>query len=190
MSVVLLDEYKSSKTKNDQQELIAERARILNVVSQKKREQSLTLQETTDLYTQFNNTYEANYSSKSKLKEDESWALKLLQECEDDASKTATFETRVNGIPLKTTKVVSQQKIRVLMTGNQASNQNFELDEDIILVEDKSKLRDSFIYEQFNIHYDSKSSKSYQKSHKTFVSIMAISIAITMAALIGGALFL
>tara|TARA_R110001592_G_scaffold93981_3_gene272513 strand:- start:7378 stop:7950 length:573 start_codon:yes stop_codon:yes gene_type:complete len=190
MSVILLDEYKSNKTKNDQQEVLAERARLLNMASQKAHEKPLTLQETTDIYAQFNNTYEANYSSKSKHNDDESWALKLLEECEDDASKTVSFETRVNGIPLKKTKVASQQGLRVLMTNSKASNQSFEFNEDILSVKDKPKLRDSFIYDQFNIHYDTTSSKSYQKSHKTFVSIMALSIAITMAALIGGALFL
>ena len=190
MSVILLDEYKSSKTKNDRQEILAERARILNMASQKARNNALTLKETTDLYAQFNSTYEATYSSKVNNKEDESWALKLLQDCEDDASKSPAFETRINGIPLASRSTVSKQNLQIMMTGTKASNQNFHTEEDRILVENKPKLRDSFIYEQFNIHYDSGSSRSYQKSHKAFVSIMAISIAITMAALIGGALFL
>lgn len=190
MSVVLLDEYKSSKTKNDQQELLAERARILKMVSEKKQERSLTLKETTELYAQFNNTYEANYSSKVKNNEDESWALKLLQDCEEDASKQSTLETRVNGIPLASIAKVSNPNLHVVLTDTKASNQSFHPEEDVILVKDKPRLRDSFIYEQFNIQYDSASSKSYQKSHKTFVSIMAISIAMTLVALIGGALFL
>tara|TARA_R110001592_G_C13145402_1_gene747679 strand:+ start:260 stop:877 length:618 start_codon:yes stop_codon:yes gene_type:complete len=190
MSVVLLDEYKSSKSENVKQEVIAERAHILEMVSHKSQERPLTLQETTDLYTQFNSTYETTYASKVKNKEDESWALKLLQDCEDDASKKSTFETRVNGIPLANIAKVSKQNLQVVMTDTKASNQNFHPQEDIILVKDKPKLRDSFIYDQFNIHYDAASSKTYQKSHKMFASIMAISMAITLSALIGGALFL
>jgi hypothetical protein len=190
MSIVLLDEYKSSKTKIDRQEVLAERARILNMVSQKTQEKSLTLKETTDLYAQFNSTFESTYASKEKNKEDESWALKLLQDCEDDTSKRPAFETRINGIPLASRATVSKQNLQVVMMGTKASNQNFHPEEESILVEDKPKLRDSFIYDQFNIHYDTASSKSYQKAHKTFVSIMAISIAITISALIGGALFL
>jgi len=190
MSIVLLDEYKSSKTKIDRQEVLAERARILKMVSQKSKKRTLTLQETTDLYTQFNNTYESTYTSKEKNKEDESWALKLLQDCEDDTNKRPAFETHINGIPLASRSTVSKQNLQVVMTGTKASNQNFHSEEEPILVEDKPKLRDSFIYDQFNIHYDTASSRSYQKVHKTFVSIMAISIAITMSALISGALFL
>ncbi len=190
MSVVLLDEYKSSKTINNQQEVVEERARILSMVSQKAQEKTLTLQETTDLYAQFNSTYDSAYTSKLKHQEDESWALKLLQECEDETNKTSKFETRVNGIPLKAPKVVSKQSLQLVMTDSTASNQHFDDEEDCILVENKPKLRDSFIYEQLVVKHDYKRSNDYKKSHQAFVTVMAISIATTLTALIGGALFL
>src|SRR5690606_7810040 len=99
MSVVLLEEYKLTKSKSEKREVLEERARILETVSRKAKEKTLTLQETTDLYAKFNSTYEKSYGSQVKRKDDESWALKLIQECEDDAIKVNAFETKINGIP-------------------------------------------------------------------------------------------
>lgn len=187
MSVVDLEEYKSAKKINARRDVLQERTQILETVSRKAQEKTLTLQETTDLYAKFNSTYELNYGTKVNKKDDESWALKLIQESENDAPRNTSFETRINGVPVVTQKAKIQKPS---LSEIRAINQNAYIKDEPIFVEDKPKLRDSFIYDQFNSPYQSSDSRTYKKSHQTFVSIMALSIAITITALIGGALFL
>lgn len=187
MSVVHLEEYKSAKKINARRDVLQERTQILETVSRKAQEKTLTLQETTDLYAKFNRTYEQNYGAKVKHNDDESWALKLIQESENDAPRNTSFETRINGVPVVTQKAKIQKPS---LSEIRAINQNAYIKDEPIFVEDKPKLRDSFIYDQFNSPYQSSDSRTYKKSHQTFVSIMALSIAITITALIGGALFL
>lgn len=187
MSVVHLEEYKSVKKINTKRDLLQERAQILETVSRKAQEKTLTLQETTDLYAKFNSTYEPNYGSKIKRTDDESWALKLILESEADAPKNTAFETRINGVPVVTQKTKIQKPS---LSEIRAFTQNTCIKDELIFVKDKPKFRDSFVYDQFNNSYHSSDSRTYKKSHQTFVSIMALSIAITITALIGGALFL
>ena len=187
MSVVLLEEYKSVKKTNNRRNALKERTQILETASRKAQEKTLTLQETTDLYAKFNSTYEQNYGSKVKRNDDESWALKLIQESEDDAPKNTSFETRINGVPVVTQKAKIQKPS---LSEIRAINQNAYIKDEPIFLEDKLKLRDSFIYDSYNGRYNSTATKFNKKPHQAFVSIMALSIAITITALIGGALFL
>lgn len=70
--------------------ILAERAKILATVSQKAQDQTLTLQETNDLFEQFNNTYDAKYiSCIANDGVDESWAVRLIRESEQDGSVNA-----------------------------------------------------------------------------------------------------
>jgi hypothetical protein len=189
MSVVLLEEYKSVKTTNDRREVLRERTRILETVSRKAQEKTLTLQETTDLYAKFNSTYELNYGSKVKRNDDESWALKLIQECEDDASKTASFETRINGVPL-TPNAAKAPKAKPNLSEIRAINQNNSTIDKPKLIEEKVRLRDSFIYDQFSLNQIEKDAQLAKKSHHSLIIVMAISVFVTATALIGGAIFL
>jgi len=75
--------------------LLAERTKILATVSQKAQDQTLTLQETNDLFEQFNNTYDAKYiSCVANDGVDESWAIKLIRECEQDGPVSANKRSK------------------------------------------------------------------------------------------------
>jgi len=69
MSVVKLNEYTSTNDRNEQSKIRAERTKMLINISKKAREESLTLQETNDLYAEFNKTYDLsnNAAFKSKI---------------------------------------------------------------------------------------------------------------------------
>ena len=101
MSVVKLNEYTSTSDRTEQSKMLAERTQMLINISKKAREESLTLQETNDLYAEFNKTYDlssntiagsTNIENVTKKAEplktvgldgvDESWAIKLLKESE------------------------------------------------------------------------------------------------------------
>jgi ribosomal protein L7/L12 len=58
MSVVKLNEYASTTYRSEQSRILAERTQALINISKKAREESLTLQETNDLYAEFNKTYD------------------------------------------------------------------------------------------------------------------------------------
>ena len=58
MSVVKLNEYTSTSYRNEQSRMLAERTQMLINISKKARDESLTLQETNDLYAEFNKTYD------------------------------------------------------------------------------------------------------------------------------------
>jgi len=103
MSVATIEDYGNSALEQDNKQIHDERARILNMVSQKAQDQTLTLQETTALYEKFNQTYTA-YRSTEPQEVDESWALELLQESEQEEAENTTFQTRINGTPHQTKK--------------------------------------------------------------------------------------
>ena len=69
MSVVKLNEYTPTSYRNEQSKMLAERTQVLINISKKAREESLTLQETNDLYAEFNKTYDLsnNAGFKSKI---------------------------------------------------------------------------------------------------------------------------
>lgn len=187
MSVVLLEEYKSVKTANERKEVLKERARILEMVSRKAQDKTLTLQETTDLYEKFNSTYERSFESKVKRHEDESWALKLIQESEEDASKNTAFETRINGIPVVTQKAKVQKPN---LSEIRAINQDSYAKDDPIFVDSKPQLKEDFIYNQFSLSSVTRDALVAKKSQRSLITIIAISAAITITALVGNALFL
>jgi len=91
MSVVKINQYTSQKRHNDQASLLAKRAEILR----KAQEQTLTIQETNDLFAQFNSTYES--VSEPTLGTDgidESWAVKLMKECEQEDGHSIKKQVR------------------------------------------------------------------------------------------------
>lgn len=190
MAVVLLDEYKSAKSKDTRQEVLEERTRILETVSRKAQARTLTLQETTDLYAKFNSTYESTYR-RSKKKEDESWALKLLQECEDDIVNS-TFETRINGVPLEAKSPVQAIKPvpqpPLLDSYVRLENELMVDEDEFITVDEQPTLKDSFIYDQVVANHTDQGTQ--KKSHQPLVLVMAISVVLTLSGLIGIALFL
>ena len=95
----------ASSNHHSQENLKAEREKILRTASRKAQEKTLTLEETTDLFTQFNDTYSKRLQAKkeefeaSKENIDESWALKLLKDCEEET------------IPLGTTQQTKQKHL-------------------------------------------------------------------------------
>jgi len=72
MSVVKLNEYKPASYRNEQSKMLAERTQMLINISKKAREESLTLQETNDLYAEFNKTYDLSNTSSVGFKKIES----------------------------------------------------------------------------------------------------------------------
>jgi len=111
MSAIKVNEQSSFEHHNDQARILAERTQILHTVSRKAQEKTLTLQETNDLFAQFNNTYDLNrrvtdVQRRSAVSQkrasdshvipsvaedgvDESWAIKLLKECEQEDTTSA-----------------------------------------------------------------------------------------------------
>jgi len=72
----------------------AERANILKTVSQKAIDKTLTLQETNDLFAKFNSTYDPHHiSCLGNDGVDESWAVKLMRECEEDDIITVGYKS-------------------------------------------------------------------------------------------------
>jgi len=93
MSVVKMNEYTALKRHKDQTSLLAKRAEILR----KAQEKTLTIQETNDLFAQFNSTYES--VSEPTLGTDgidESWAVKLMKECEQEDGHPIQKQVRKN----------------------------------------------------------------------------------------------
>jgi len=82
MSAAKLSEHIPVNHSNSQSKILAERTKILSIVSRKAQEKTLTLQETNDLFAKFNETY--NAKDKSNEDVDESWAITLLKECEQE----------------------------------------------------------------------------------------------------------
>jgi hypothetical protein len=183
----MLEEYKLTKSRNDRLEVLEERAQILEIASRKAQERTLTLKETTDLYAKFNSTYESTYK-RSNSKDDESWALKLIQECVDETLQPPSLESKVNGITVVNGETHSISK-KPSLTEIKSLKIHTSLD-DAIFVETKPKLRDSFVYEQLYLNSLSESPRYRTNSHQSFVTILAISIAISLSALIGISIFL
>ncbi len=100
MSAVKVNEYTSANFRKGQSRILAERTQMLLSISRKAQERTLTLQETNDLYAEFNKTYEQHDrvikagGGNEQLDSitvgadgvDESWALKLLKESEQEES--------------------------------------------------------------------------------------------------------
>jgi len=102
MSAIKVNEITSIEHHNEQRRLLDERAKILNTVSRKAQEKTLTIQEANDLYAKFNSTYtsEINRSYRSQKQTaiaqdgvDESWAIKLLKECEQENNTSTEKQT-------------------------------------------------------------------------------------------------
>lgn len=220
MSAATLDEYTSAKDKytsvkpqpanlnkaysNDT--VHAERARILETVARKAQEKTLTLQETTDLYARFNQTYESTYRKKNVPQEDESWALKLLEECAQESDFENALQTRINGEPLthkpiKLIKPVLEKKplnrkpasteaaqSGPVLTLNQALfEEEHKLDgvQEAETDKPRLKLREAFIYDQFNFSEDQADYGSRSQANRTFWIILGICGATTCAVLFG-----
>lgn len=220
MSAATLDEYTSAKEKysagklqpaNSNQTIstdtvFAERARILETVARKAQEKTLTLQETTDLYARFNQTYERTYLKKAVPQEDESWALKLLEECAQETDLENALQTRINGEPLKQKPIklakstqASQTRIRKpaskhtlqsrsVLTLNQALFEE-ELKPEVLHEEKedkpKLKLREAFIYEQLNFSEEQTKYSARSHTNRRFWIILGICGTLTCAALVG-----
>lgn len=196
MSAARIDEFSSINLTDDKREIFEERSRILEMVSQKAKEKTLTLQETTDLYAKFNSTFDPSFhANKRARKDDESWALKLLEESEQEAEKEALLETRINGIPLdaqaKQGKKAPKQFKPSLISNNFDSSRAHAIENPDLAIyveedfEEKPRLRDAFIYEQFSLKNDLKRQNPHRKTHQSLFIIMFISTLISMAAIVG-----
>jgi|GEM_PF-5482800 len=120
MSVVKLNEYTSTSDRTEQSKMLAERTQMLINISKKAREESLTLQETNDLYAEFNKAYDLSFNAteaptkfENTVKKeisikkaeplktvgldgvDESWAIKLLRESELEEGKQKSRNNQV-----------------------------------------------------------------------------------------------
>lgn len=195
MSAALLDEYNvvDNLIEDEKQEVLAQRSHILETASRKAQNRTLTLQETTDLYAKFNRTYESSVT-RSLHKEDESWALKLLKDCEEE-SASQKLETKINGEPIANKKALEHINVEPVKKVVPLTNKtlkhvpNSVLEDHYSLVtdEEKTTIRDLFIYDQFE------SGSKYNrgiKSHKPFVIVMSVSVVLTLSGLIGISLFL
>ena len=223
MSAATLDEYTSvnaesssvkshsisSKAHDSKHGVLAERARILETVARKAQEKTLTLEETTDLYARFNRTYESGYQSRKLPQEDESWALKLLEECSQETDPESALQTRVNGIPQASQSLQLIQSARTKPAPQTKSASNINADQSSIastrpslsetilqdnplaeiiaeeMAADKPKLnlREAFIYDQFNFAHDAKAERARKNANQTFWIILGISSILTVTAL-------
>jgi len=223
MSAATLDEYTSVnaesssvnsrsislKAHDSKHNVLAERARILETAARKAQEKTLTLEETTDLYARFNRTYESGYQSKKLPQEDESWALKLLEECTQETDPESALQTRVNGIPQasQSLQLIQSARTKLAPPTKPATNINAvqslivstspTLSETILqdnplaeiiaeeMMADKPKLnlREAFIYEQFNLANDAKAERARRNANQTFWIILGISSLFTLTAL-------
>ena len=200
MSAALLDEYNvvDNLIEDEKQEVLAQRSHILETASRKAQNRTLTLQETTDLYAKFNRTYESSVK-RALHKEDESWALKLLKDCEEE-SPNNRLDTKINGEPIVNSEIVSSEtsehitvepvkKVLSLKSETPKHLPNSILEDHYSLVteEEKTTIRDLFIYDQFEA---GNKYKRGIKSHKSFIIVMSVSVVLTLSGLIGISLFL
>lgn len=183
MSVVMLDEY---KTKLHRQEVLNERSKILEIASRKAQERTLTLQETTDLFAKFNSTYETSYK-KQDIKEDESWALKLIQESVEETLQGTSLNSKINGEAIEPRKLTATARKPDLAKIRSLRLQP-SLNDEAIFVDEKPKLRDAFLYEQFTLN-DIPEHRRGKAGNQSLATVLALSVFITSAALIGIALF-
>ncbi len=215
MSAAMLDDYTSVKskapsspTKKHQKNLYAERARILETAALKAQNKTLTLQETTDLFARFNQTYEATYTfqdetSENVTTEDESWALKLLEECAKENETEHALQTRVNGVPqvkkaLKQVSNTREEKTSSALNSEQnyidsllrttAANSVAQIDAPFSSKGEQKKpglkLKDAFIYEQFNLQHNHPGLRSSERSNLSFWIFLSISSALTLCSLL------
>lgn len=193
MSATTLDEYTSvkatygKKIPNHKQAVLAERQHILETVSRKTQDKTLTLKETTDLYAKFNRTYEAQYRSKTNLLDDESWALKLLAECEHDSIENNVLQTRINGIPeaAKPLQFVKPQQPTIKSPADDVNCAQEHTTKPIN--KPKIKLSEAFIYEQFSLDDHQ---TAYKNPNRTFWIFMGISALVTSSVLFAISQFL
>ncbi len=184
MSAASLDNYGAQIPQKRQ--IQDERTRILDTVSRKAQEQTLTLQETTALYEKFNHTYSAKNTTETQHV-DERWALELLEESEQEdivkAYENTSFQTRINGIPHQAT----QSSHNSMNTKPSPAN-------DAIIVEDNSKLSRTVIVDSQHIQqsideYFRTPNKGAQQD-KALASIIVASGVATLSILLGLAWFL
>ncbi|MFV1873436.1 MAG: hypothetical protein ACMZ64_08965 [Oleiphilus sp.] len=198
MSAAQVDEFSSINDTEKHNEIIEERSRILDTVSRKAQNKTLTLQETTDLYAKFNSTFESGFLAKKRLRpDDESWALKLLEEAEKESDDSVSLETRVNGIPLDEQIRVETKSLSkpTLINKEYIDSCLKHQDESACLSldkhpdatesnkETKSRLVDSFIYEQFSLENELSQSSAHRKTHQALFAIMFVSTLATMLAI-------
>jgi hypothetical protein len=179
MSVAALEQRTYRNTQDNKQNILAERTRILETVARKSQEKTLTLKETTDLYAKFNLTYEA---SNNALVVDESWALELLQESEEEDIRSSyelsMIETRVNGVKQKLKK---QDVIKVEEELIPASS---------IALPPNNSTKILFQQQRFEATQAFYEPSPPKSSHRFFVSLMAVSALSTLSALIGFSWFI
>ena len=184
MSAATLNDYSTQERNTESQQVQAERTRILNMVSRKAQEQTLTLEETTALYEKFNRTYSA-YRSNEPQSVDESWALELLQECEQEeiekAYESTLFQTRINGIPHKAKSKLNNCKQDAPAPAN-----------DVIIVDQTSSVAAKpFTPQDLNFDLNESFGKktSTTQRHDAFATFVITSSIITLAALLGFSIF-
>lgn len=183
MSAATVEDFGTPGITKGNQELNNERARILNTVSRKAQEQTLTLEETTALYEKFNETYSAYRSNKPHSNVDESWALQLLQECEqeDSAKGHSPVQTRINGIPHQVQKNTKASNTKPSASAN-----------DDILVADTPELGNLYSVKKQDLEFDIRgdfSTSSTDKRYNAFAGFLIASSLLTVGALLGFSIF-
>lgn len=178
MSVVALEQHSYRKTQDNKQTILAERTRILETVARKSQEKTLTLKETTDLYAKFNLTYEASNNS---LVVDESWALELLQESEEEDIRSSyersMIETRVNGVKQK----LDEQASAVSAETKDKSVAASSLDTEITVSKDSDVILKAPRFEAAQAFYEPRPRRD---SHRFFIGLVVVSTLSTLSALI------
>lgn len=193
MSAARLEEYISDNFSDSQSEIREERTRILEMASQKAKEKTLTLKETTDLYEKFNHTFDENFkSAKRAQKDDESWALKLLEEAEEEHNHS--LETRINGVPLNfknecTTNQKSQPSRIIKQKIYQEELKPAPLINKEDMVREKSKFIDFFIYDQFSLNHDAEDLEEIRKTTNPAFRVVSLTVFISALVVLGAYLF-
>jgi hypothetical protein len=181
MSAASLDDFGTLGLNKESHNINDERTRILNMVSRKAKDQTLTLEETTALYEKFNQTYSA-YRSTEPQEVDESWAIELLQECEQDESirvqEPTLLQTRVNGIPHQTKKNATKPTPKAQASAN---------DDSLISVTQEKSLEDIRNL-HFNVSEHFVTGKTNQR-HDAFATFIIASSVITVASLLAFSIF-
>lgn len=185
MSAASLDDNGTQHLNKGNKEIHDERTRILNTVSRKVANQTLTLEETTELYEKFNQTFSA-YRSNSPKEVDESWALELLQECEQDESikvqDAPLLQTRINGIPHQTKANVSDTNLKSHGPANDDILVAKTDDTDKAITLDTQELR-------FNIDENFSTTPS-NKRHDAFATFLITTSILGLGIFLGFSLFL
>lgn len=185
MSVATLDDYGTLESKKDSQEINAERNRILNTVFRKAQDQTLTLQETTDLYEKFNSTYNKGSINEKPQDIDESWALELLQECEKEELITVeeppVLRTRINGLPSEARTQASINRTTLSKPANDSHLLSAAAEH-----ENGVKLNAKNLQTDISEHF---STAPASKQHNAFAAFIITSSLVTVGILLGFSVF-